>query len=131
MSEANLELAKRGIDAFNRRDVNGFSEVATADFEFVPALLAMVEGGSIRGREGLEAFFEAIPNTWDEFRTLAEDFRDLGVEPEDVVHPGLLGGWLVSKPPVPRRTPDEVGRFAPFGGESHRGSEIVMPEQQR
>jgi putative transcriptional regulator len=35
---------------------------------------------------------------------------DLGVVPEDVVHPGLLGGWLVSKPPVPRRTPDEVAR---------------------
>jgi hypothetical protein len=36
--------------------------------------------------------------------------RALGVVPEDVVHPGLLGGWLVSKPPVPRRTPDEVAR---------------------
>src|SRR3954452_5263599 len=34
----------------------------------------------------------------------------LGVVPEHVVHPGLLGGWLVSKPPVPRRTPDEVAR---------------------
>jgi ketosteroid isomerase-like protein len=78
MSAESVEIAKRGIDAFNRRDVDGFSEVATDDFKFVPALLAMVEGGSIRGREGLEAFFEAIPNTWDEFRTLVEDFRDLG-----------------------------------------------------
>jgi transposase len=26
--------------------------------------------------------------------------RDLVVVPEEVVHPGLLGGWLVSKPPV-------------------------------
>ena len=34
--------------------------------------------------------------------------RVLVVDPEDVVHPGLLGGWLVSKPPVPRRTPDEI-----------------------
>jgi L-seryl-tRNA(Ser) seleniumtransferase len=34
----------------------------------------------------------------------------LVVVPEDVVDPGLLGGWLVSKPPVPRRTPDEVAR---------------------
>jgi hypothetical protein len=37
-------------------------------------------------------------------------YRDLGVDPEEVVDPGLLGGWLVSKPPVPRRTPDEVAR---------------------
>jgi ketosteroid isomerase-like protein len=78
MSHDHVKIAKRAIDAFNRRDLDGFSEVATADFEFVPALLAMVEGGSIRGREGLEEFFESIPNTWDEFRTLAEDFRDLG-----------------------------------------------------
>ncbi len=35
---------------------------------------------------------------------------ELAVNPEDVVHPGLLGGWLVSKPPVPRRTPDEAAR---------------------
>jgi hypothetical protein len=34
----------------------------------------------------------------------------LVVVPEDVVHPGLPGGWAVSKPPVPRRTPDEVAR---------------------
>jgi alkylhydroperoxidase family enzyme len=34
----------------------------------------------------------------------------LAVVPEDVIHPGLLGGWLVSKPPVPRRTPDEAVR---------------------
>ena len=38
------------------------------------------------------------------------DPADLGVVPEDVVHPGLLEGWVVLKPPVPRRTPDEVAR---------------------
>ena len=34
----------------------------------------------------------------------------LVVVPEEVVHPGPLEGWLVSKPPVPRRTPDEAAR---------------------
>src|SRR5215213_3960782 len=34
----------------------------------------------------------------------------LDVVPDRVVHPGLLGGWVVSKPPSPRRTPDEVAR---------------------
>jgi hypothetical protein len=36
--------------------------------------------------------------------------RRLAVVPRDVVHPGLLGGWVVLKPPVPRRTPDEIAR---------------------
>ena len=30
--------------------------------------------------------------------------------PERVVHPGLLGGWWLSKPQPTRRTPDEVAR---------------------
>jgi len=34
----------------------------------------------------------------------------LVVVPEHVVHPGLLGGWWLSKTPVPRRTPDEAAR---------------------
>jgi hypothetical protein len=36
--------------------------------------------------------------------------RGLVVVPEQVVHPGLLGGWWLLRPPVPRRTPDEVAR---------------------
>ena len=38
------------------------------------------------------------------------------------------------RPLVPFETPIEIGdigRFAPFGGEVHRGSSIVMPAQQR
>ena len=32
------------------------------------------------------------------------------VVPKNVVRPGFLGGWWVSSPPVPRRTPDEDAR---------------------
>jgi NAD(P)-dependent dehydrogenase (short-subunit alcohol dehydrogenase family) len=34
----------------------------------------------------------------------------LDVVPRDVVHPGLLGGWWLSRPSAPRRTPDEAAR---------------------
>jgi ketosteroid isomerase-like protein len=73
-----VDVARRALDASNRRDIDGFSEVATADFEYVPALLAAFEGGSIRGRDGLQAWWDAMTDTWDEFRVLAEHFRDLG-----------------------------------------------------
>ncbi len=36
--------------------------------------------------------------------------RHLVVVPEHVVHPGLLGGWWLSKTISPRRTPDEDSR---------------------
>jgi ketosteroid isomerase-like protein len=78
MSQQNVELAKRGLEAFNRRDVNAFFELATDDFEWIGALLGRVEGGSYRGREGMERYFEDASDTWEEFRTVIEEFRDLG-----------------------------------------------------
>jgi uncharacterized protein len=35
-------------------------------------------GVSFRGREGMERYFEALGDTWSEFRAVAEEFRDLG-----------------------------------------------------
>jgi hypothetical protein len=58
---------------------------------------------------------EQVAITDDEREALTRPLDDpdlfgLAVVPSHVVHPGLLGGWLVSKPPVPRRTPDEAAR---------------------
>jgi len=78
MSQENVEIAKRGIDAFNRRDVDGWADLMTSDFEFVPALLRVVEGGSYRGREGVERYFAEISDAWEEIRIVAEEIRDLG-----------------------------------------------------
>ena len=50
MSQENVEVAKRAIDAYNRRDVDDFAELTTPDFEFFPAMDRLVEGGSHRGR---------------------------------------------------------------------------------
>jgi hypothetical protein len=41
MSQANVEIAERGIDAFNRRDVEAFAEVTALDFEWFPACLGL------------------------------------------------------------------------------------------
>jgi len=78
VSQENVEVAKRAVDAANRRDIDVFLGVATADFEYVPALLTAFEGGSRLGRDGLQAWWDAMANTWDEFRLVAEQFRDVG-----------------------------------------------------
>ena len=78
MSEANVEIVKQGIDAFNRRDIDGWADVITSDFEYYPAMDRLVEGGSYRGREGIEAYFEAVSGTWEEFQLLPDEVRDLG-----------------------------------------------------
>ncbi len=78
MSTEKVEIARRGIDAFNRGDVEAFTAHATEDVELFAALAGAVEGGGFHGRAGIEAYFQTTAETWGEFRILAEDFRDLG-----------------------------------------------------
>jgi ketosteroid isomerase-like protein len=78
MSRESVEIAKRGIDAFNRRDVDSIVELATADFEWFPALPETVEGSGYRGREGIETYLIEVHDTWEEYRLVADEFRDLG-----------------------------------------------------
>jgi ketosteroid isomerase-like protein len=78
MSRANVEVVERATDAFNRRDVDVFDDLTTSDFEWFPAMDRLVEGGSYRGREGIEAYFEAVSGTWEQFQLLPDEFRDLG-----------------------------------------------------
>jgi ketosteroid isomerase-like protein len=81
MAEENVEIAKRGIDAFNRSDVEALADVVTPDFEWFPALSSTVEGerfSGYRGREGIETYFEDVRSTWEGLRVLGNEFRDLG-----------------------------------------------------
>jgi ketosteroid isomerase-like protein len=77
MSQENVELVKRLIDAFNRRDVEGFAEITTPDFEWATSVMA-VEGEIFWGRDGIETYFGQMSDTWDEFLALADELRDLG-----------------------------------------------------
>jgi ketosteroid isomerase-like protein len=78
MSRANVWAARRGVDAFNARDLSSHEELCTPDFEWLPAMPGIVEGGGYRGRAGVEAYYREITETWEEYRVVGEDFRDLG-----------------------------------------------------
>jgi ketosteroid isomerase-like protein len=78
MSQANVEIVKRAIDAFNRRDLNVYDELWTPDFEWFPAMAGIVDGDSFRGREGMARNYEVLGDIWEEFRVVGEEFRDLG-----------------------------------------------------
>jgi ketosteroid isomerase-like protein len=78
VSQENVEVARRGIDAFNRGDAEAIAADTTEDVELFAALAGAVEGGGFHGRTGIEAYFQITTETWDEFRVVAEDFRDLG-----------------------------------------------------
>ena len=89
MSEENVEVTERANDAFNRRDVDAFMECVTSDIEFTAAMSGTVAGGSLTGREGIEALFADIRDTWEDHRMVIEVIRDLG---DRVVGLGRLEG---------------------------------------
>lgn len=78
MPRENVELVKVLMDAVDRRDIDAFAGVTTSDFEWFPVFAARVEGDVYRGREGIEAFLGEIDETWEEFRPVPEEYRDLG-----------------------------------------------------
>jgi ketosteroid isomerase-like protein len=78
MSQEDVDSVKKLMDAVNRRDIDAFAAVTTADFEWFPVFAARVEGDVYRGRAGIEAFLAEVDEIWEEFRPLPEEYRDLG-----------------------------------------------------
>jgi len=88
MSRENVRIAKRLNAAFNARDIESFAELTTPDFEWTTSMMA-VEGEVFLGRQGIEKYFETMSETWEEFRSRAGEYRDLG---ESVLFIGRLQG---------------------------------------
>jgi ketosteroid isomerase-like protein len=79
MPQDKVDVARRAVDAFNRRDLDClFAELATPDLEFYPGTVRALGGDEYCGREGLERFDRARSENWEELRNVAEELRDLG-----------------------------------------------------
>jgi ketosteroid isomerase-like protein len=75
MEGANVEIIRRGLDAYNRGDVEAVLETADPDIEFVP-LRSLIVGGSYLGHEGIRRFFEDLDEEWENFSISNEAFRE-------------------------------------------------------
>ena len=73
-----LKLAREGFAAWNRRDRQWLQEHATADVEFVPAIAAAVEGGSVKGIDAMIRFQEDLDESWESFEIKIDEFRVVG-----------------------------------------------------
>ncbi len=76
MSEENVEIVKRVTDAFNRREVNALLDVAIPDCVMSSQLLDAT--ADFRGSEGLERFYAMLSESWEDFQSVAQEYRDLG-----------------------------------------------------
>lgn len=78
MSLENVELVRRGYDAFNRGDIEGALEILHPDVEWSTYLVPGPGGGTYRGHEG-------VRELWDDARNIFGDFRN---DPERLMEAG-------------------------------------------
>ena len=91
MSERNVEVFKRGADAYNRRDVEALLEELHPEIEWRPLLPVLLGGEAAvyRGHEGARQGIRELEEAFAEIRAEPFEVRDLG---ERVLAIGHLRG---------------------------------------
>jgi ketosteroid isomerase-like protein len=75
MSQQNVELVRRFLDAFNARDVDVLISLSAEDCELRP-FRAQLEGIVYRGHEGVRQFISDMDEDWETFRIDPIEFHD-------------------------------------------------------
>ena len=78
MSQDNVEIVRRGYEAFNRGDIDGVVGFLAPDFEYLASGLVPGVGGVYRGAEGLRGFMETFWAEFDDPRVEIHELIDAG-----------------------------------------------------
>jgi ketosteroid isomerase-like protein len=78
MSEENLEVVRRSVEAINRGDVEGALSYTDPDGELHSAIVGGAEGSVYRGHDGFRRWYADVMQSFDELITELTEFRDLG-----------------------------------------------------
>ena len=78
MAQENVEIVRRGYEAFNRGDIDAVARLLAPDFEYVASGLVPGVGGVYRGAEGLRGFLEAFWAEFDDPRIEVHELIDAG-----------------------------------------------------
>src|SRR5262245_22576282 len=76
MSQEDVDLAREGIERFNRRDIRGMLEWADPEIRFEHWLADLQ--GVLTGVDAVRAWHEDVARHFDYWRVDCDDFRDLG-----------------------------------------------------
>jgi ketosteroid isomerase-like protein len=91
MSQGNVELFGRSVDAFNRRDLDALLALMDDDVELVPRIGAMEGESSYRGHNGVRRWWDNVLDVfparwrrgkcvwWRTFLTRAEALEAVGL----------------------------------------------------
>src|SRR5213082_3504072 len=78
MSQENVEIVGKAIEAWNQREVDLWLNYAAPEIEWMPAGPAAVERAVYRGYDEVRKGIEAAWETWDRFEFHESEVRDLG-----------------------------------------------------
>jgi ketosteroid isomerase-like protein len=92
MSQANVEVARKGIEAWNRRDADLWLTYAAPEIEWIPAGPAAVEQSVYNGYDEAARGLAAVWDTWEVFEFVESEMRDLGDSVLWLGHVKMRGG---------------------------------------
>jgi ketosteroid isomerase-like protein len=76
MSQENVELLRRSIDAVNRRDLDAYLALMDEEVEAISRIVA-VEGG-LHGHDGIRRWWEEWFSAFPDYEITIDEIRDLG-----------------------------------------------------
>jgi ketosteroid isomerase-like protein len=75
MSQENVEVMRAAMEAFNRRDGEGFDACLAKETEIVPVRAAL-EGTTYVGPDAGTQYCRAVEQSWDDLRWEVDEIRD-------------------------------------------------------
>jgi ketosteroid isomerase-like protein len=78
MADSSLELARRVIDAFNRRDLDAFLALMDEEVELRPRFMEVEGDVPLRGHAGVRAWWDGILGVFPDFRIEIRSAREEG-----------------------------------------------------
>jgi ketosteroid isomerase-like protein len=79
VSARNVDLHRRSVEEFNKRDIEAFVAHCDENIEYHPLLSAM-SVPVYHGHDGLRSWFEQLDDAWEELQVEPEGYFDLGQE---------------------------------------------------
>jgi ketosteroid isomerase-like protein len=78
VASENLEIVKRGFDAFNERGIAGIIPLIHSDFEATTPPSLASEPDTYRGPDGIRRWFDSFDEVMDQIRWEPHRFREVG-----------------------------------------------------
>jgi uncharacterized protein len=86
MSQENVDLVRRGFEAFARRDIAAVLELLAPDVDVTSDALGLSGGGSYLGHDGFVRATKETLEAFEDYRIDGEEFIDAGDDVVVLVH---------------------------------------------